>query len=40
VDQARSNAAAGDAAPLSADALAAVAAIYDRHFRAAVHPRW
>ena len=40
VDQARSNAAAGDAAPLSADALAAVAAVYDRHFRAAVHPRW
>ncbi len=40
VEQARSNAAAGaaDALPESFDA--AVSALYDRYFRAAVHPRW
>ncbi|MFP7761169.1 aldo/keto reductase [Marisediminicola sp. LYQ85] len=40
VEQARSNAAAGEAAPLSDGFTAAVKEIYDRYFREAVHPRW
>lgn len=39
-EQARANAVAGSAAPLGAPFEAAVRDIYDRHFRAAVHPRW
>ncbi len=40
VAQARSNAAAGRAAPLGDDVLAGVRRIYDARFRAAVHDRW
>ena len=40
VDQARSNAAAGRAAPLGGEVLAGVRRIYDARFRAAVHDRW
>ncbi|HSO02123.1 MAG TPA: aldo/keto reductase [Gaiellaceae bacterium] len=40
VDQARSNAVAGSAEPLSAEFTAAVARLYDTYFRAAIHPRW
>ncbi len=40
VEQARSNAAAGEAGPLGPDVDSAVRDIYDRHFRAVVHPRW
>jgi aryl-alcohol dehydrogenase-like predicted oxidoreductase len=40
VEQARSNAAAGSAAPLGDSFSAGIASIYDRHFRTAVHPRW
>ncbi|MFF1635116.1 aldo/keto reductase [Leifsonia sp. NPDC058248] len=40
VEQARSNAAAGSAAPLGEAFDEAVRGIYDRRFRAAVHPRW
>jgi aryl-alcohol dehydrogenase-like predicted oxidoreductase len=40
VEQARSNAAAGSAAPLGEAFDEAVRTIYDRRFRAAVHPRW
>jgi aryl-alcohol dehydrogenase-like predicted oxidoreductase len=39
-EQARANAAAGLAAPLPDDVLVAVAGIYDRYFREAVHGRW
>jgi aryl-alcohol dehydrogenase-like predicted oxidoreductase len=39
-EQARSNAAAASVAPLGADFTDAVRDIYDRHFRAAIHPRW
>lgn len=39
-EQARANAAAGDAAPLGAELDAAVRELYDRYFRAAVHERW
>ena len=39
-DQARSNAVAGSADPLPEAFDAGVADIYDRYFRAAVHPRW
>ncbi|KRC49536.1 aldo/keto reductase [Leifsonia sp. Root227] len=39
-EQARANAAAGSAAPLGAPFEAAVRDIYDRRFRAVVHPRW
>lgn len=39
-EQARANAVAGSAAPLGAPFEAAVRGIYDRRFRAAVHPRW
>ncbi len=39
-EQARANAAAGDADPLSPAFLDGVTEIYDRHFRAAVHDRW
>ncbi|MGJ4844295.1 aldo/keto reductase [Leifsonia sp. Le1] len=39
-EQARANAVAGSAAPLGAPFEAAVRDIYDRRFRAAVHPRW
>ncbi|WP_394249021.1 aldo/keto reductase [Arthrobacter pityocampae] len=39
-EQARANAAAAGHAGLGAELSAAVADIYDRHFRAAVHPRW
>lgn len=38
--QARANAAAGDADPLSPAFLDGVRELYDRHFRAAVHDRW
>lgn len=40
VEQARANAAAGDADPLPRAFLEGVDAIYDEHFRAAVHGRW
>ncbi|MBA2955923.1 aldo/keto reductase [Nocardioides sp. MAH-18] len=40
VQQARANAAAGDADPLPAALLEGVTAIYDEHFRAAIHGRW
>ncbi|WP_308465715.1 aldo/keto reductase [Rathayibacter soli] len=40
VEQARANAAAGSLAPLGDEFDAAVRTIYDRDFRAAVHPRW
>jgi len=40
IEQARSNAAAGSLAPLPADFLAAVTALYDRSIRAQVHHRW
>lgn len=40
VAQAKSNAAAGDVPELSEGFLSGVRDIYDRHFRAAVHPRW
>lgn len=39
-EQARANAAAGLAAPLPAEVLDGVTAIYDRYFREAVHDRW
>lgn len=39
-EQARANAAAGSAEALGAPFEAAVRDIYDRRFRAAVHPRW
>ncbi|HEX7715990.1 MAG TPA: aldo/keto reductase, partial [Marmoricola sp.] len=39
-EQARSNARAGALAPLPAEVLDGVRAIYDRHFRATVHERW
>jgi aryl-alcohol dehydrogenase-like predicted oxidoreductase len=38
--QARANAAAGDADPLSPEFLDGVRDLYDRYFRAAVHGRW
>ncbi len=40
VDQARANAAAGDAAPLGDGFTEAVRELYDRRFRAAIHDRW
>jgi aryl-alcohol dehydrogenase-like predicted oxidoreductase len=40
VAQARANAGAGAAGPLSEDFLAGVRSIYDRHVRDAVHGRW
>jgi aryl-alcohol dehydrogenase-like predicted oxidoreductase len=40
VDQARSNAAAGDVAPLPAALLDAVSDLYDGRIRAQVHDRW
>jgi aryl-alcohol dehydrogenase-like predicted oxidoreductase len=40
VEQAQSNAAAGELPPLAESFLAGVRAIYDRHFRAAIHHRW
>ena len=40
VEQAHSNAAAGDLPVLDDAFLAAVEDIYDRHFRAAIHHRW
>jgi aryl-alcohol dehydrogenase-like predicted oxidoreductase len=39
-EQARENAAAGRVPALPASFLAAVAELYDRHFRAAVHDQW
>jgi len=38
--QVEDNAQAADLAPLPAEAMATVRAIYDRHFRAAIHDRW
>jgi len=38
--QVEGNVKAADLPPLSADAMAAVRAVYDRHFRAAIHGRW
>ncbi len=38
--QARQNAAAAALPPLSPGALARIADLYDKHFRAEVHPRW
>jgi aryl-alcohol dehydrogenase-like predicted oxidoreductase len=38
--QARANAAAGEVAPLGPEFTAAVRELYDRRFRAAVHPHW
>jgi aryl-alcohol dehydrogenase-like predicted oxidoreductase len=40
VEQARLNASAADVAPLGDAFAASVTDIYDRYFRAAVHPRW
>ncbi|CAO1649907.1 Aldo/keto reductase [Salinibacterium sp. NYA9b] len=40
VAQAQSNAGAGEVPELSEGFMAGVRDIYDRHFRAAVHPRW
>ncbi len=39
-DQARANAAAAGLPPLTPELLEGVAGIYDRHFRASIHPRW
>lgn len=39
-EQARSNAAAADLAPLAADTLAALERVYDERIRAHVHDRW
>ena len=39
-DQARANAAAADLAPLPADSLAVVRAVYDELIRPQVHDRW
>ena len=39
-EQARGNARAGSLPPLPGEFLAAVAELYDRRFRAAIHPRW
>ncbi len=39
-DQVRANAAAGSVPELPAEFLDGVEAIYDRHLRAAIHPRW
>lgn len=39
-EQARGNAAAGELAPFGPDVDAAVREIYDRRFRAQIHPRW
>jgi aryl-alcohol dehydrogenase-like predicted oxidoreductase len=39
-DQARGNAAAADLAPLDADTMSAVQAVYDEMIRPAVHARW
>jgi aryl-alcohol dehydrogenase-like predicted oxidoreductase len=39
-EQAHSNAGAASVPELGADFGAAVAAIYDRYFREAMHPRW
>lgn len=39
-EQARTNAAAGDVAPLGPEFTAAVRELYDRRFRSAVHPQW
>lgn len=38
--QAEDNVRAADLPPLSDEAMEQVRAVYDRHFRAAVHPRW
>ncbi len=38
--QARANAAAADHAGLGSEFSAAVVELYERHFRAAIHPRW
>jgi aryl-alcohol dehydrogenase-like predicted oxidoreductase len=38
--QARQNAAAASLPPLSAAALGRIADLYDKYFRAEVHPRW
>lgn len=40
VDQARANAAAGSVPELGAEFTEHVTALYDRYFRAAIHPRW
>jgi aryl-alcohol dehydrogenase-like predicted oxidoreductase len=40
VEQARANAAAADLAGLGADLDEGVRAVYDKYFRATVHPRW
>ena len=39
-NQAQANAAAGSLDPLPSEFLDAVADIYDRRFREAIHPRW
>ncbi len=39
-EQARQNAAAAALPPLSAEALGRIADLYDKYFRAEVHPRW
>jgi aryl-alcohol dehydrogenase-like predicted oxidoreductase len=39
-EQARANATAGTLPALPEEFLKAVADLYDRHFRAAIHPRW
>ncbi|MBX3194818.1 MAG: aldo/keto reductase [Microbacteriaceae bacterium] len=39
-EQARANAAAGDVPPLGEEFTGAVRELYDRRFRAAVHPHW
>jgi len=40
VDQARSNAGAAGAAGIDATFDVGVHEIYDRYFRASIHPRW
>ncbi len=40
VEQARANAAAGEVGALPAEFLEGVRELYDRYFRATVHPRW
>jgi hypothetical protein len=40
VDQARSNAGAGDVGPLPSSLVGAIADLYDRRVRPDVHDRW
>ena len=40
VEQERANASAGTVQPLGSEFTERVTALYDRYFRAAIHPRW